>query len=327
MPQNGTKDLAVGDFLLADVSKSGGTRRSASSRPVTNPHASWVDPGGLSKLVREFYGTKTLMFDREVAEALLELNTGNRRVNRRKVEQLIRQMQSGEFENTGEPIIVSAEGVINNGQHRLIALAESDAVLDMDVRFGIPRKAFSKTDTGTSRSGADVLTIKGVGSGSQVASAVRLIILYRRGLPESIREFVSNDEVAQAYDQWSDIEEVVSRVNSHAFPKAVKSTPLYATAFMASRTSSKGKLDSWLDAVATGLEVSRDNPAYQLRERLMRGIEAAIGTREGQLERFALIIKSWNLWARGDAVTKREFRWSSVGRNAEPFPSVTGARL
>jgi hypothetical protein len=82
-----------------------------------------------------------------------------------------------------------------------------------------------------------------------------------------------------------------------------------------------------LDTVATGLEVGRDSPAYQLRERLLRGIDAPIGTREGQLERFALMIKSWNLWAKNDSVTMREFRWTSEGKNAEPFPAVNGTKL
>lgn len=203
----------------------------------------------------------------------------------------------------------------------------ADVTLDMDVRFGVPRKAFSKTDTGTSRSSGDVLTIKGVGAGGKVASAVRLLVLYRRGLPGSVREFLSNDEVAQAFDGWSDIEDIVARINKQAFPRAVESTPLYATAFLASRTSSKGKLGGWLDAVATGLEVSRDNPAYQLRVRLIRCIDAAIGTREGQLERFALMIQSWNLWAKGDTITKREFRWTREGTNAEEFPLVAGAKI
>lgn len=60
-------------------------------------------------------------------------------------------MSSGEFENTGEPLILSSEGVLNNGQHRLLAVAEADAVVDMDVRFGIPRRAFTKTDIGAPR--------------------------------------------------------------------------------------------------------------------------------------------------------------------------------
>ena len=302
-------------------------RRKNAGRPVTNPHAEWLDPEDFSAFVHGHYGTKTLMFDRALAETVLELNTGNRRVNRRKVDQLVRQMQSGQFENTGEPIIISAEGIINNGQHRLLAVVEADAVLDMDVRFGIPRRAFSKTDTGTSRSIGDVLTIKGVKAVAQVSSTVRLLVLYRRGLPESVREFVTNDEVSQAFDGWRDIESVVAEVNTHAFPKPVRSTPLYATAFLASRSPAKARLTGWLDAVATGLDVARDNPAYQLRERLMRGVDAPVGTREGQLERFALMIKSWNLFAKGEAVARKDFRWTASGRNAEAFPAVAGAKL
>jgi hypothetical protein len=76
---------------------------------------------------RGFYGIKTLIFDRSVAEMVLTFNTGNRRVNRQKLQVLTDQLRSGEFENTGEPIIMSAERILNNGQHRLLAVAEADA--------------------------------------------------------------------------------------------------------------------------------------------------------------------------------------------------------
>ena len=255
------------------------------------------------------------------------MNSGNRRVNRRKVEQLARQMREGEYENTGEPIIISKEGIVNDGQHRLLAVIAADATVEMDVRFGIPRKAFTKTDTGSTRTASDVLSIKGVGASGQVSSTVRLLILYRRGLPEAIREFASNHEVALAFEEFSGIEEIVALVNQHSFPKPLRSTPLYATAYLASRTPQKGRLGAWLDAVATGLDVSKNDPAYVLRERLLRGIDAAIGTREGQLERFALMLKSWNMWSRGETVTLREFKWTSSGKNAEAFPKVAGTRL
>jgi hypothetical protein len=172
---------------------------------------------------------------------------------------------------------------LNNGQHRLLAVLEADAVVDMDVRFGIPRRVFTKTDTGAPRTGGDVLTIAGVAHGGMVSSAMRLLILYRRGLPDSIRESVSNDEIARAYERWSGIVEVAERVNAYNFPKWVRSTPLLATAYLASRSAGKAKLDSWLHMLATGLDATRDNPGWQLRERLMRGIEAPIGTCEGLL--------------------------------------------
>jgi hypothetical protein len=39
------------------------------------------------------------------------------------------------------------------------------------------------------------------------------------------------------------------------------------------------------------------------------------------------MIKSWNLWAKNATVTLREFCWTSEGKNAEPFPSVSGTKL
>jgi hypothetical protein len=301
--------------------------RSADDREPTNPHAERISVKELGRLVINFYGTKTLVFDRPFAEAVLAYNTANRRVTRRKLDVLTHQMRSGAFENTGEPVIISAEGVLNDGQHRLLAVVEADAVVDMDVRFGIPRRTFTKTDTGAPRTGGDVLTIAGVAHGGMVSSAVRLLVLYKRGLPDSIREFVSNDEIARAYERWSGIAEVAQRVAAYNFPKGIRSTPLLATAYLASRSPGKTKLDTWLHTLATGLDVSRDNPAYQLRERLLRGIEAPIGTREGLLERFVLMIKSWNLYAAEQTVSMREFRWKQTGRGAEPFPTLEGARL
>jgi hypothetical protein len=87
----------------------------------------------------------------------------------------------------------------------------------------------------------------------------------------------------------------------------------------------KTKLDSWLDSVSTGLNASREDPTYQLRERLMRGVLSA--TREGMLEKFALMVKSWKLYTKKETVGMREFKWTATGKGAEAFPKVTGAKL
>ena len=281
----------------------------------------------LREAVAGFYGTKTLIIDRPFAETLLAYNTANRTISRRKVERLVGQMRSGEFENTGEPIIISAEGVLNDGQHRLLALVAADTVVDMDVRFGIPRKAFTKTDTGSSRTGGDVLSIRGIVGGAAVAPAVRLLILYRRGLPDSIREFVSNSEVDEAFTRWKGLETVGRQVTGFRFPKGVRSTPLLAAAYLASRSPAKDRLPAWLETLATGLASGKSDPAYLLRERLMRGVDAPVGTRESLVERFAIMILSWNAFAEGHGIGQRELRWSPSGKAAKPFPMIDGVRL
>ncbi len=183
-----------------------------------NPHAEKLDAAKLKELVSSFYGTKVLLVDKGLAEALLEFNTANRTLNRRKVDRLVAQMQGGTFENTGEPVILSQEGVLNDGQHRLKALVEADVTVDMDVRFGIARKAFTKTNTGTARTSSDVLVIRGVSGGTAIAPAVRLLILYARGLPGSVREFVSNSEIHDAFHRWSGFEAVAKQVAARKFP-------------------------------------------------------------------------------------------------------------
>lgn len=295
--------------------------------PPSNPHADRMIAEELREAVKSIYGTRTVIVDRPFAEALLTYNTGNRPVIRRKVDRLSAQMRRGEFENTGEPIIVSAEGVLNDGQHRLLALVDADAVVDMDVRFGIPRKAFTKTDTGSSRTGGDVLSIRGITGGAAVAPAVRLLILYRRGLPDSVREFVSNSEVDEACTRWKGIETVGRQVAGFRFPKGVRSTPLLAAAYLASRTPAQERLAAWLETLATGLASGKSDPAYVLRERLMRGVDAPVGTRESLVERFAIMILSWNAFAEGHGMGQRELRWVASGKSAKPFPAVEGVRL
>jgi hypothetical protein len=87
------------------------------------------------------------------------------------------------------------------------------------------------------------------------------------------------------------------------------------------------KVDEWLHTLATGEEAHREDPAYVLRERLLRTPMGELGTRERQLTRFALMIKSWNLYREGGSVAMRDFRWTGIGRGAEPFPKAAGAGL
>ena len=169
-------------------------------------------------------------------------------------------MASGQIENAGEPIIVSRKGILNNGQHRLLAVIKSAATVDLDMRFGIPRRVFTKTDTGVWRSAADVLTIGGIARSTRVSSAMRLLVLYERGLPESIREFVTNDEITTAFSKWRSIAEVSEKLLADAFPKPVRSTPLLSVPYLAIRSPGRDKLDRWLHTLATGLTSGGTTP-------------------------------------------------------------------
>jgi hypothetical protein len=276
-------------------------------------------------LVPAFGGMRTLLVDADLARHILETyNSGNRKISASRVGRLAAQMASGEFENTGEPVILSREGVLNDGQHRLQAIVDAEATVELDVRFGIPRSVFPKTDTGAARTGGDVLSIAGASHGSAVAQAVRLLLLYERGLPGAVREFVSNAQVAVAYERWPDISEAAERLAGRAFPKGVRSTPLTCTVFLANRAPGKRKLDAWLDTLETGVGEGKSDPAHQLREYLLRGADAGAGTREAMLERWGTMLRSWALYRAGETVTARDLRWK-LGK--DDFPMLGDAKL
>ena len=162
MQTPGAKVLAKHPHIGASIhdgAKSLNEGRKQTKSLVANSHAERLSAEQIGKLVHGHYGMKTIVFDKEIGQEVLAYNTGNRRINWRKLQQLVDQMTRGVFINTGEPIIISREGVLTDGQHRLQAVVGADIEVDMDVRFGISREAFRVTDTGVSRTPGDVLTV------------------------------------------------------------------------------------------------------------------------------------------------------------------------
>jgi hypothetical protein len=51
-------------------------RRPVSDAATPNPHAESIDATELENLISSFYGTRTLLIDKAIAETLLEHNTG-----------------------------------------------------------------------------------------------------------------------------------------------------------------------------------------------------------------------------------------------------------
>jgi hypothetical protein len=86
-------------------------RASGDDVPQANPHAEQISPEEFGRLVKDFYGTRTLLFDRQFAEAVLVYNTGNRRVTRRKLD-VLSGVDSGRF--------VGGVTVLRNGPKALL---------------------------------------------------------------------------------------------------------------------------------------------------------------------------------------------------------------
>lgn len=121
----------------------------------------------------------------ELAKTLLRYNKPgitNRKLNQTSIANATRALVEGTWTNTGEPIIISDAQLLNDGQNRLEAIVSTGIPAVSDIRFGVSRGAFAATNSGSKRSAADALTIKGGAYGNNVAAVARLLIAYERGL-------------------------------------------------------------------------------------------------------------------------------------------------
>lgn len=106
------------------------------------------------------------------AQELLRMNKKNRPMSKAAVKRYTQDMMLNHWMFTGDPIRISSENVILDGQHRLQAIAESERSQTLIIIRGLDPDIFSWLDLGKRRSGADALALINVPNYTTVASGI-----------------------------------------------------------------------------------------------------------------------------------------------------------
>jgi len=232
----------------------------------------------------------------EIAGWLLKLNTNNRPLERRGVERFCKILADKAWVNTGEPVIVSNEGVLNDGQHRLTAIHTCGIAAEVDMRFGIDRDAFHATGTGRSRTAGHVLAIEGYSNTSCQAAIARLLIHYDKGQMGN-RSHVEPGAILRIVDSDDRVCAVAARIQRFKLP------PIRTGAFgfvlvVAARTAPMERVFEFADHVAHGWAASAEEarPTHTLHEKLSQ-----VAMTEGErLTPIDLTVKTWYTWSVGE---------------------------
>lgn len=269
------------------------------------------------RLVTEEDGTITGLVTPTIAGWLMDLNTGNRPLQSAGVDRFVAILRAGTWINTGEPAIVSREGVINDGQHRLAAIVKSGISAVMDVRFGIERAAFAATGTGIRRTAGNVLAIAGQRFASSQASIARLLHHYDAGQMARTSQQVEPAEIIRIVEANPAILQVASTIQKHRFAPA-RTAPFGLILAVALRGAPAEKVFAFAEQVNSGLTDREDSPARQLHLRL----RDAQGRRErmSQIDVAALTARAWNAWVEGRQLQRLVMQ--DGDRTSEGFPPV-----
>lgn len=269
----------------------------------------------LAKLLKS-NARETMTITPMMADVMLEYNTGNRTLSKARAAKYAKDMARDAWQRTGEPIIFSDAGILNDGQTRLRACIQAGSSFLTDVTFGIPRKAFEVTGIGAKRSLADVFSINGEAYSIKLAGALNWLNGYLNGFAGPKLAHV--DGIA-LLDLHPDIRKSIEPgrlmyQQTHLMEPSLAIFLHYIFALI-----DLDKADAFLEFLTDGIGANgKTDPRHVLRERLIanKGDKAKLPP----LDIAALTIKSWNTFRKGQQM--RSLRWMTNPAKGTPeaFP-------
>lgn len=236
-------------------------------------------------------------------------------------------MEGGRWrEATPEGLIFDTDGYGISFQHRMRALANTPAAV-LDEKYGHPyldfwifvdepREIFDHIDQGFRRTAAHLIREK---YASQMAAGARHLAALsdkdRWGMPRYGR--ITTPETIETYHAWPELSWYLTDVVGAHYDAGVPSPPHLAVMAQAARTEHRDKIPAWLEGVRTGFNLAAGDPRAQLRNRFRNGL-VTTGQGNKRDSVYALIVKAWNAYVRGESVSVLVFR------GTETLPAVEG---
>lgn len=243
----------------------------------------------------------------QIAKRLLEANDGNRPLSENLIAEIAADIEHGHWVLNGETIIVSKDGQLNDGQHRLEAVMRTDRSIQTAIMWGVPREARLTVDMGRQRTAGNFLAMTGVTHSNDAAALSRILINYSAGRFSTGGGkngggyiAVTKAEIRSFYNQnRKAISAALGETVNHKFAKLVGITPMAAAHFILHKAN-------YVEAVVffarllDGANLKQGDPILFLRERLF----ASKKDRLRPFEKLELILRHWNSWRRGKKLSK-----------------------
>lgn len=236
----------------------------------------------------------------DLAAALLERNPSNRRISDTAVEQFARDIRSGNWAFNGEAIIVSGDGLLNDGQHRCTAVVLANKPIKVVLVIGAARETRTTLDQGKNRVFADYLSMEGhVGAPILAGAAYIAWQVEKYGFTTRSQGFrPTKGELMDFVAHHGGLERSVSRIPQYGVRKIGGRPVLSFCHWYLSKWANPTDAEFFIEKLITGHDLKRGDPILYVRNRLMNMSEMTAA------ERVELIIRGWNIWRRGETASR-----------------------
>lgn len=256
----------------------------------------------------------------DMARRWLLRNSANRNLRAAKINQYARDMEAGRWTLSNDDICFAPDGTLLNGQHRLNAVIKSGRTVLMGIKRNVPPAARQNMDSGASRTPADVLRFAGEAHASLLGSALKQAILIETGriYQDTNTHAVSRGEQVEFLAAHPELRGSVALVGRIKQNIDAPPTALAIAHWLITLTNGSDLADLYINQLAKRVGEPEGSAVHAVDSRLreVRRNRNSYSTRYFVY----LLIKGWNYYAAGKAVTKLqmapkgEFRLPTVAR-------------
>ena len=253
-----------------------------------------------------------------IAEAMLAKNTHNRSVKQSNLKKVMRALQNGEWKLNGEAVKVATDGMILDGQHRLLACIQTGISFDTFVIRGLASETQDTMDTGSPRSAGDVLKLRGESNYVPLAAIAKKVNIYTRGGFRAATvgsTTITSPEIVRTVDMNPGLRDIAKRAQSDTTRASVPAGLLGLLMFVFYDIDGDDA-EFFFDRLAGGEHLAKGDPIYELRARL-KEVKDIRGTKS-QTFMAAIAIKAWNKYRDGETISL--LKYTVGGANPEKFP-------
>jgi len=279
-----------------------------------------------------------ILIGKEEAEQLLGTNVHNRSVREGRVRNYAVDMLTGNWLETGDAIKIAKDGSMLDGQHRLLAIlkATGDDIVrlgtkeykpnkNLKVWFnlarGLDKSSQRAMDIGAGRSLADVLHLEyGETNTNNLASIIRIIHSWESGYRKQIakRELATNATILSFYEKDPDTFRVLTATVKREGKYIPLAPSVLALCHYILEERDVNDAEEFFARLADGQGLFKNDPIYELRERL-RDLRDERGAGHRYIAyTLALVIKAWNAYRQNEKINILSFKMG--GKNPESFP-------
>lgn len=266
--------------------------------------AAWLD--GMIAQAAALPAGETLPVAVELTPALAEVlteperNPNNRRVSDYIVARYARDIGWRRWKANGQSIVISREGLLNDGQHRCWAVIEARASIRVVMVFGAERASRDTLDQGKVRTVADVLVMEDTAEGGDaryLGAIATFLLTYRTygGItPPKIAQRPTRAQIIECVEGTPELSRHLRAIPSFNIV-ALGGRPFLAFChYIIAERAGFARTREFFEPLLTGAGLAADSPILRVRERLR-----ADSGRLKPNEKLELVLRTWNAWRRG----------------------------